>query len=140
MPSVVTVMSETRTRLVRHERVRVGERLSLLFDRVDHALVAVADVDAHQLRVEVEPAFSFRREEAAPFRSRDGDRIDRRLRGPLEERVLLGEVNDFLAGHGGRPFYSKWCALSQPKGASGRRAPSGLVMPAADCGDARGRA
>src|SRR4029450_10009988 len=50
--------TELRPRLGRHERIRVGERCRLLLDRLDDALVPVADVHAHQLAVEVEIALA----------------------------------------------------------------------------------
>ena len=68
---------------------------------LNHALVAVADVDAHQLAVEVDEALPFRRPEVNALCARDRDGIDLGLRRPFEQRVLLGEIDDFLAGHGG---------------------------------------
>ena len=88
---------EPRARLGGHERIGVGERFGLLLHGADDALVAVADVDAHQLAVEVEVPLPFGRPEPAALRPRDGDRIDGPLRRPLEERVLLREVDDRLA-------------------------------------------
>ena len=81
--------------------ISIGKRLRLLVNGVDDALVPVADVDRHQLAVEVDEAFPFRRPEINPFRFRNGNRINFRLRRPLEQRVLLGEINNFLAGHRG---------------------------------------
>ena len=89
--------AEPRARLGGHERIGVGERLGLLRDGADDALVAVADVDAHQLAVEVEEPLAFRRPEPAALRAGHRNRIDRALRRPLEERVLLREIDDGLA-------------------------------------------
>jgi hypothetical protein len=91
------LFSQPRARLGRHERVRVGQRRGLILDGADDPLVAVADVDAHQLAVEVEEPLAFRRPEPAALRSRDRNRIGRPLRRPLEERVLLREIDDGLA-------------------------------------------
>ena len=66
--------------------------------RID-ALVAVADVHAHQLAVEVDEPLAFRRPEVDPLGARDRDRIDLRLRRPLEERVLLRQRDHLFAGH-----------------------------------------
>ena len=63
-------------RLGRHERARVRQHRRLLGDRARHALVAVADVHAHQLAVEVDVALAFRRPEVDAFRARHRDRID----------------------------------------------------------------
>ena len=90
---------EPGARLGRHERVGVREHGHLLLDRADHALVAVADVHAHQLAVEVDEPLPFRRVEIDPLRVGNRDRIDFRLRRPFEERVLLRERNHLLAGH-----------------------------------------
>src|SRR5207249_9414179 len=59
--------AEARARLGRHERVRVRERLDLLLDGPDDALVAVADVHAHQLAVEIDEPLSFGRPEVNPL-------------------------------------------------------------------------
>src|SRR6187397_489015 len=71
----------------RHERIGVGQRLGLMRDGPDDALVAVADVHAHQLAVEVEITLAFRRPEPAALRAGHRNRIDRALRRPLEQSV-----------------------------------------------------
>ena len=91
--------AQPRARLGRHERVGVGQHRRLVLDRLDHALVAVADVDAHQLAVEVDEALAFRRPEVDALGPRDRNRIDLRLRRPLEERVLLRQRDHLVAGH-----------------------------------------
>jgi hypothetical protein len=93
------LLSQLRARLGRHERVRVGERRGLLLNRLDDALVAVADVDAHQLAVEVDVALAFGRPEVDALGARHRDRIDVRLRRPFEQRVLLRQRDDLLSGH-----------------------------------------
>jgi hypothetical protein len=76
-PGVISAsFAQPRARLGRHERVGVGERRRLLLDRADDALVAVADVHAHQLAVEVDEALAFRRPEVDALRARDRNRID----------------------------------------------------------------
>ena len=91
--------SEPGARLGGHERVGVGERGGLLGDGLDDALVAVADVRAHQLAVEVEVALALGCPEPAALGARHGDRIDLCLGRPLEDRVALGELDDLVAGH-----------------------------------------
>src|SRR5262249_17864095 len=58
--------AEPGARLGGHERVRVGQRLDLLLHRAHDALVAVADVHAHQLAVEIDETLAFRRPEVDP--------------------------------------------------------------------------
>ena len=84
--------AQPRARLGGHERIGVGEHRRLFLDRANDALVAVADVDAHQLAVEVDEALAFGRPEVDALRARDGNRIDLRLRGPLEDRVLAARA------------------------------------------------
>jgi len=71
-------------------------------DRVDHPAVAVADVDGHQLAVEVEDPLALRGVEIDPFGVIDRDRVDRALGGPGEERVGARQPNDLLGRHRGR--------------------------------------
>src|ERR671919_1031326 len=52
-----------------HERVGVGERRSLVLNGANHSLVAMTDVDAHELTVEVNEAFTFGRPEVNSFRA-----------------------------------------------------------------------
>src|SRR5581483_6614704 len=82
-----------------HERVGIGQHARLLGNSVDHALVTVADVHAHQLAVEINEALPFRRPEVNALGAGDRYRIHFRLRRPFEQRVLLGEINNFLAAH-----------------------------------------
>src|SRR5215469_8289936 len=81
-----------------HERVRVGQGLRLFVNRANDALVAVADVDAHQLAVEVDETLSFRRPEIYALGAGHGDWVNLRLGRPLKECVLFGEINNLLAG------------------------------------------
>src|SRR5213082_3198868 len=62
----------------------IQEQVEVL-DRAHDARIAVADVHAHQLAVEVDEALAFRRPEVDALRSRHRNRIDFRLRRPLEE-------------------------------------------------------
>ena len=71
----------------------------MLLDRAHDSWIAVADVDAHQLTVEVEIALAFRRPEIGALGARDGDRIHGALNGPLENRVTLGEGDDVGTVH-----------------------------------------
>ena len=90
------LLAQPGARLVGHERVDVGQLVGLRLDRVDDALVAVADVDAHQLRVEVEVALAVGRVEVDAFGPLNRNGIDRRLGRPLVQRVLPREVDDLL--------------------------------------------
>ena len=90
---------EPGPRLGRHERVGIRERRSLILDRLHHPRIAVADVHAHQLAVEVDVALAFGRPEVDPLRPCDGDRVDGILCRPLEDGVFLTEGDDLVAGH-----------------------------------------
>ena len=96
------LLPKPRAHLSRHERIRITERRGLLGNRLNHALIAVSDVDRHELAVEVDESLPFRRPEINAFGPRHRNRIDLRLRRPLVQSVLLGQVNNFLAGHRGR--------------------------------------
>ncbi len=76
----------------------VLELLGLLVDRIDHAPVAVADVDRHQLAVEVEDLPALGRVQVDALGTIDRDRVDRPLDRPREERVGAIERDDLLAG------------------------------------------
>ena len=80
------LLAQPGARLGGHERIGVGQLLGLLLDRVDHAPIAVADVDAHQLRVEVEEALAVGRVEVDALRLIDGDR-DRPPTGPTTRKA-----------------------------------------------------
>jgi hypothetical protein len=82
-----------------HERADVGEPLRLTLDRLDDAAVAVADVHAHELGVEVEVASAFRGPEVDALGVVDGDGVDCLLRLPVEHRVTPGERDDLLTAH-----------------------------------------
>src|SRR5215813_9745910 len=82
-----------------HEGISVSEYGSLLIDCLNDPFVAVSDVHTHQLGVEIDEALPFRRPKINALGPRHGDGINLGLRRPLEERVLLGEINDFLSGH-----------------------------------------
>src|SRR5258708_6264166 len=80
--------AEPRAGLGSHEWIGVAERLRLLVDSVDDSLVAVADVDRHQLAIEVDEALALGRPEINSLGLGDRDGIDLRLCGPLEECVV----------------------------------------------------
>src|SRR5580704_471226 len=85
-----------------HEGIRIGKRGRLVADRLNDALIAVSNVDGHELAVEIDEALPFRRVKVDPLGASNRNRIDLRLRGPLIKRVLAGERDDFGAGHSRR--------------------------------------
>ena len=85
---------------LRHERrLDVLELFCLRRDRIDDPPIAVADVDRHQLAVEVEDPAALGRVEVDAFGPIDRDGIDGALDRPGEERVLARQRDDLLAGH-----------------------------------------
>src|SRR5689334_2777858 len=52
--------AQTSARLGCHERVGIGQRRGLVLNGANHALIAMTNVDAHQLAVEVDEALPFR--------------------------------------------------------------------------------
>ena len=85
--------------LGRHEWIGIAQSGRLLADGANHALVAVPDVDRHQLTVEIDETLPLRRPEVDPLRLGHRNRIDLRLSRPLKQSVLLGEINNLLARH-----------------------------------------
>src|SRR4029077_12257529 len=83
-----------------HERVRVTQSGGLLAGRISDSLIAVADVHAHQLAVEVDETLPFGCPEIDALGAGHGDGIDFGLGGPFKKSVLFGEIDDLLAGHG----------------------------------------
>ena len=77
--------------LGRERRLDVLELGRLRGDRVDDAPVAVADVDRHQLAVEVEDPLALGRVQVDALGVVDRDRVDGALGRPREERVLARE-------------------------------------------------
>src|SRR5258705_865173 len=94
------LQAQTRAHLGSHERVGIRKRRSLPLNSTNHSLVAVSDVDAHQLAIEVDKTLALWRPEVDSFRARDRNRIHCRLRGPFEERVPAAEIDDLLTRHG----------------------------------------
>ena len=90
---------EPRADLGRERRLDVLQLERLRGDRVDDPPVAVADVDRHQLAVEVDDPLAFGRIEVDALGVVDGDRVDRALDRPREDRVLLRERGDLVAAH-----------------------------------------
>jgi hypothetical protein len=80
-----------------------GDEQHLAVDRGlhgrEHVGVRVADVDAHELAVEVEVALALGRVEVHALGAFDGDRVDGAALGPRPHRVLLAGVDDLLAVH-----------------------------------------
>jgi hypothetical protein len=83
-----------------HAGAGVDQLVGLTLDGVDDALVAVADVDAHELRVHVDVALAVGVPEVDAFAAHHGDRIDAGLRGPREDGVAPGQRDDLFRGHG----------------------------------------
>ena len=83
--------AEAGADLGREGRLDVLELRRLRGDRVDDPPVAVADVDRHQLAVEVEDPPALGRVEVDALGVVDGDRVDGALDGPREEGVLARE-------------------------------------------------
>ena len=73
------LLPQDRAALERHERRDVGQLRGLLRDRVGHAPVAVTDVHAHQLGVEVEVALAVGVPEVDALGALDRDRRRDRL-------------------------------------------------------------
>jgi hypothetical protein len=71
----------------------------LILNGAHDARLAMADIDAHQLAVEVEEALAFGGPEIHPLRARDGNGIGRVLSDPFENRVFFGKSDDFVASH-----------------------------------------
>ncbi len=85
-----------------HEgRLDVLELRRLGADGVDDAAVAVADVDRHELAVEVEDPAPLGRVQVDALRAVDRHGVHGALDGPAEERVGAGEADDLLARHPG---------------------------------------
>jgi hypothetical protein len=70
----------------------------LVGDGFDDTIITMADVNRHQLAVEVDVALAFRRIEINSLGGGDRNGIDFRLRGPFVERVLLAKIDDFFTG------------------------------------------
>src|ERR1019366_1758771 len=118
------LVAQAGTPLGRHKRIRIAERRRLLLNRPNHAFVAMSDVDRHQLAVEVDETLPFRRPEINPLGTSHRDWIDLRLRRPLIQCVLLGQVDNLLASHGGsrgsggHPVLAFVPEISKPSGPS----------------------
>ena len=83
--------TESGAWLRRHKWIRVGESGRLIGDRLQHTLIAVANVGAHQLAVEIEELLLFRGPEPRALRASDRNRIRCSLGRPLGHGVALGE-------------------------------------------------
>src|SRR5262249_36319048 len=89
--------TETPAHLGRHKRIRIRQLVGLVLDRLDHAFIAVTNVDAHQLAVEVDKTFTLRRPKINPLGARNWNRIDSSLCGPFKQRMPATEFNNLLA-------------------------------------------
>ena len=85
------LLPEAGARLCCHERICVGESCRLIGDRLQDALIAMADVGAHQLAIEVEELLLFRGPEPGALRAGDWNWVRCSLRRPLRHGVPLGE-------------------------------------------------
>src|SRR5882724_5564575 len=91
--------TQSRAHFRGHERIRIRQYCGLFLNGAHHSLIAMPDVDAHQLAIEVDEALSFRRPKVNALGARYRDRIDCGLRGPLKERVPAAEFDDLIACH-----------------------------------------
>src|SRR5258708_14866429 len=71
--------AQPRARFGGHKRIRVRQHLRLLVNRVDDALVAVTDVDAHQLAVEVDETLALGRPKIDSLRPSHPNRTELRM-------------------------------------------------------------
>src|SRR3989442_1695045 len=92
--------AQSRAHLSGHERVGIGEFCGLLVNCASYALIAMPDVHAHQLTIEVDETLSFRRPEVDSLRAFDRNRFHRGLGRPFEDCVPGEEIDDLLARHG----------------------------------------
>ena len=92
-------LAEARAHGRRHSGTGVRELLGLRLDRLDDALVTVADVHAHELRVHVDVALAVGIPEVDAFAAHHRDRIDAPLRRPGKNRVAFGEGDNLLRCH-----------------------------------------
>src|SRR5215831_208004 len=106
--------TEAGTRLSCHERIGIAQRLRLLVNSLDDALVTVSDVDRHQLAVEVDETLPIGRPKINALGAGNRDRVNLRLRRRLENRVILSEIDNFLARHRGGFSSSRHDSKSSP--------------------------
>src|SRR5207248_11404569 len=92
--------AQARAHVSGHEWIGISKRGGLLLDCANHALVAMPDVDAHQLTVEVDETLAFGCPEVNSLRTRHWNWINCRLRRPLEERVAATERDNLFTRHG----------------------------------------
>src|SRR5436305_9387240 len=59
--------SQSRPRLCRHKRIRIGKRLRLVVNCLNDALVSVSDVHGHELAIKINEALPFGRPEVDAF-------------------------------------------------------------------------
>ena len=74
-----------------HKWVRVGQRGRLIGDRLQHALITVTNVGAHQLAIEVEELLLFGGPEPGALCASNWNRVRCSLSRPLGHGVALGE-------------------------------------------------
>src|ERR1700752_70050 len=90
--------TQTTTDFSRHERIGISKLVSLALDCVDDSFIAMTDVDAHQLAVEIDEAFPFGRPEIHALGVIDRNWIDSSLGGPFKECVPATEFDNLFAG------------------------------------------
>jgi len=96
-------LANPRPDLGRRPGVDIDQGVELLLDGGNHLGVAVANEDAHHLRVEVDDAPSVGGVEVDPLGPLDGQGVDRPGGGPGVEGVLLTQIDNFVRIHGDHP-------------------------------------
>src|SRR5215813_2489894 len=91
---------KARAHLSCHEWIDIRECRCLFIDGANDSFVAVPDVHAHQLAVEVNKTLTLRSPKIDALGARDRNRINGGLSGPFEECVFAAELDDLLAGQG----------------------------------------
>ena len=89
-------LAQQGARFGRHRRAGIGQLARLVDDGVDHALVAVTDIDAHGHRIEIQVALAVHVPEIDAFGRLDRDRRDFALGRPGPKTVFHGERAGFL--------------------------------------------
>ena len=90
---------EFRADLGCHAGVGIRQRGGLILNGFDHLGMAVADVHAHQLTVEIDPALSFGSVQVDALGAHDRQWINFASRAPREQAVLLARVDHFTRTH-----------------------------------------
>ena len=83
-------------RLGHEMRHHIGQLLGLLPNGGQHTRIPVADIDAHQLRVEVKKAFAVGRPEVHALSVVNAERLHRLLRRPFVQAVLPSQAYNLV--------------------------------------------